>query len=368
MCLVNSQQLLEATELNPRFKGRGQLVFSLISAYGLLGYLRVVGSKVATRKELQEFHSQSYLEFLHANQIGCHDDDDEVMKTAEEFGLRFDCPLFEGVYDYAASVAGASLEAASRLVSGEAAVAINWSGGWHHGRKDEAVGFCYVNDIVLAILRLLEHFRRVLYVDVDIHHGDGVEDAFSHSSRVLTLSFHKHDAGFFPGTGSVESIGKGRGRGYAVNVPLKDGLRDATFQPLFSTVASEVKGRFRPDVVVMQCGADMLAGDPVGSFSLTLQGYGNCVGTVLSWRLPVLLLGGGGYHFPNTARLWTHLTSLAVATTLSSEIPDHDELDQYGPSFELCVWPGNRPDENTSKTLDETVRTISGNLSTIDTK
>ena len=85
-----------------------------------------------------------------------------------------------------------------------------------------------------------------------------------------------------------------------------------------------MKGRFRPDVVVMQCGADMLAGDPVGSFSLTLQGYGNCVGTVLSWRLPVLLLGGGGYHFPNTARLWTHLTSLAVATTLSSEIPDHD--------------------------------------------
>ena len=97
----------------------------------------------------------------------------------------FDCPLFEGVYDYAASVAGASLEAAGRLVSGEAAVAINWSGGWHHGRKDEAVGFCYVNDIVLAILRLLEHFRRVLYVDVDIHHGDGEPHPPAHSGSLF---------------------------------------------------------------------------------------------------------------------------------------------------------------------------------------
>lgn len=127
------------------------------------------------------------------------------------------------------------LAAAQRIASGATDIAINWAGGLHHAKKREASGFCYINDIVLGILELLRVYPRVLYIDIDCHHGDGVEEAFYTTNRVMTCSFHKFGE-YFPGTGTQEDRGRSVGKGYAVNVPLKDGITDEAFKSVFEPV------------------------------------------------------------------------------------------------------------------------------------
>ena len=120
-------------------------------------------------------------------------------------------------------------------MEGEADIAINWAGGLHHAKKREASGFCYINDIVLGILELLRSVPRVLYIDIDCHHGDGVEEAFWTTDRVMTYSLHKYGE-FFPGTGQLSDFGRGKGKGYAVNIPLKDGINDESYKSVFEPV------------------------------------------------------------------------------------------------------------------------------------
>ena len=138
------------------------------------------------------------------------------------------------------------------------------AGGLHHAKKSEASGFCYVNDIVLAILELLKYHQRVLYIDIDIHHGDGVEEAFYTTDRVMTVSFHKYGE-YFPGTGDLRDIGAGRGKYYAVNFPMRDGIDDECYQNTFVPIMSKVMECYQPSAVVLQCGADSLSGDRLGT-------------------------------------------------------------------------------------------------------
>ncbi|CAM9586345.1 unnamed protein product, partial [Choristocarpus tenellus] len=196
---------------------------------------------------------------------------------------------------------GASLDGAVKLNHNLADICINWSGGLHHAKKAEASGFCYVNDIVLAILELLKHHPRVLYVDIDIHHGDGVEEAFYSTDRVMTLSFHKY-GDFFPGTGSITDVGHKTGKYYSVNFPLSQGVDDECFESVFKPVLNKVMEVYRPSAVVLQCGADSLTGDRLGCFNLTLKGHAACVRHVKSFNIPTLVLGGGGYTIRNVAR------------------------------------------------------------------
>ena len=137
-----------------------------------------------------------------------------INKDEEEFGLGYDCPVLENMDNFVQTLAAGSLTAADLLLEGRVRVAINWSGGWHHAKRDSAAGFCYINDIVLAIHRLQRGFKRIMYVDLDVHHGDGVEDAFSSTDRVLTFSVHQLETGFFPGTGDLTENGFGRGKYY----------------------------------------------------------------------------------------------------------------------------------------------------------
>lgn len=362
VCIAHSQKLLALSDLNPRTAGRSKLVYALMSAYGLLGKARVLQPPPATKRQLQTFHSADFIDFLQANNECDHDD---LSDEAKQFGLGYDCPIFSGMYDYVGVIAGSSLAMASTLVSGECLVGINWYGGWHHSKKSEAAGFCYCNDIVLAILHLLTRFERVLYIDLDVHHGDGVEEAFWFSNKVMTVSFHKYSPGFFPGTGSVDSIGACSGRHYAINVPLDDGITDDLYRATFSAVISEVRSRFKPSAIVLQCGADSLSGDPLGTFCLSLRGIGACVSTVLDWKLPTLLLGGGGYNFPNTARLWTYCTALALGEELDNDIPEHEWYDQYGADYKLHLTPANRQNKNTQSQIDELLQTISGRLANV---
>ena len=143
------------------------------------------------------------------------------------------------MYKFCQSYTGASIDGAVRLNQGVADVAINWAGGLHHAKKCEASGFCYVNDIVLAILELLKHHSRVLYIDIDVHHGDGVEEAFYTTDRVMCVSLHKF-GDFFPGTGSIRDTGARAGKLYSVNFPLNDGIDDASYESIFKPIIAKV--------------------------------------------------------------------------------------------------------------------------------
>ncbi|XP_033741385.1 histone deacetylase 8-like isoform X2 [Pecten maximus] len=353
---IYSKELIQQCNLMQKIPNRASMVHSLIAAYGILKYTRVVVPSIATEESLCLFHSPEYIEFL--KKINDQDDEEIYDEEAAQFGLTYDCPVHKGVFDYALSVGGASVSAAEELISGQCDVAINWCGGWHHAQKDSASGFCYVNDIVLGILKLRERFSRVLYVDLDLHHGDGVQNAFYATSAVMTVSIHKYAAGFFPGSGQLEDIGIGKGKQYCINIPLHDGARDQEFVALFCRVIKKVHSMFQPEAVVCQCGADGLAGDPMDSFNLTQLSLGRCVYYMLDWALPTLLLGGGGYHHTNTARCWAFLTGVAVGKKLPTDIPDHQFLMEYGPDYGIDIMAGNRKDQNSKEYLQKVHRSL----------
>ncbi len=228
---------------------------------------------------------------------------------------------------------------------------MNWAGGLHHAKKSEASGFCYVNDCVLGILELLKHHPRVLYIDIDIHHGDGVEEAFYCSNRVMTLSLHKFGE-YFPGTGDYRDVGYGKGEGYSVNGPLKDGMDDDAYRTVFRPVLDRIMTRFQPTAIVLQCGADSLAGDRLGCFNLSLRGHGDCVAAVKSYGVPTLVLGGGGYTMRNVARCWAFETSVLLGAELPDELPMNDFFEYYGPDYRLHITPSNMENLNSREYLE----------------
>jgi len=147
--------------------------------------------------------------------------------------------------------------------------------------------------------------QRVLYIDIDIHHGDGVEEAFYTTDRVMTASFHKF-GDYFPGTGDARDVGYGKGKYYSLNVPLDDGIDDESYQSLFKPIMAKVMEVFQPGAVVLQCGADSLSGDRLGCFNLSVKGHAECVRYMRSFNVPLLLVGGGGYTIRNVARCWCY--------------------------------------------------------------
>ena len=178
-------------------------------------------------------------------------------------------------------------------------------------------------DIVLGILELLRYNQRVLYIDIDVHHGDGVEEAFYTTDRVMTVSFHKYGE-YFPGTGELRDIGVGQGKNYAVNFPLRDGIDDKSYKAIFEPVIKAVMEYYQPNAIVLQCGGDSLSGDRLGCFNLSMEGHANCVNFVKSFNLPLLVLGGGGYTMRNVARTWAYETGLLVGSTLGPALPYND--------------------------------------------
>merc|ERR1719230_2248549 len=247
---------------------------------------------------------------------------------------------------------GCTLDGVQKLNHGLTDIAVNWSGGLHHAKKGEASGFCYINDIVLGILELLKYHARVLYIDIDIHHGDGVEEAFYTTDRVMTVSFHKYGE-YFPGTGDLRDIGAGRGKYYSLNFPLRDGIDDMSYEGIFVPVMSRVMELYQPSAVVLQCGADSLSGDRLGCFNLTLKGHAKCVEFMKRYNLPLMLLGGGGYTIRNVARCWTYKTAVALETDIPNELPYNDYFEYFGPDFKLHIAPSNMANQNTSEYMDK---------------
>jgi acetoin utilization protein AcuC len=307
-------------------------------AAGLLDLpgMRAVETRPATDAELAVFHSPAYLEALRAADRG------ELPRAALGYDLgSSDNPAFPGVYAWSCLYAGASLQAMELVDSGAAACAFNIAGGLHHAGPSRASGFCYVNDAGVCIAHLVRRGRRVAYVDIDAHHGDGVQYAFEETDRVLTISLHETGETLFPGTGAAEEIGRGAGAGYAVNVPLWPGTDDKVFLWAFDQVVPPLLGAYAPDVVVTQLGIDAHRADPLAHLALSTCGFAAAIRRLRALCPRWIALGGGGYNVAVVAQGWTW----AWAIMNDRELPGEVESDPEGradspatPSLQGQAW------------------------------
>jgi acetoin utilization protein AcuC len=293
---------------------RLRLTHDLCEAYGLFDLPNTgrIETQPATEPEILRFHEPDYTEALKQASAG-------RLHGNYHFGLGpGDNPVFPGLWEWSLLHTGASLQCARLVSEGKARIAFNIAGGLHHAHPSQASGFCYVNDPVLAICHFLDRGDRVLYLDVDAHHGDGVQWAFYEEPRVLTVSFHQDGNTLFPGTGGLDETGRGTGIGYAVNVPMFPGTDDHVFWKGFSQVVPRVMEAFRPDVVVTQLGVDAFLTDPLASLKLTTNGFSRVIEYLTREGGAWVALGGGGYNPANVARSWT----LAWAIMNGVELPD----------------------------------------------
>eukprot|EP00899_Mesostigma_viride_P006007 jgi/Mesvir1/15407/Mv06591-RA.2 len=327
---------------HPMKPHRIRMTHDLLLHYGMHKHMEILKPELALASEMCKFHTDDFVEFL---RLVTPDNQHEISRQLKRFNVGEDCPVFDGLFEFCQKYTGGSIGGAVKLNSQDADIAINWAGGLHHAKKGEASGFCYVNDIVLAILELLKHHYRVLYCDIDIHHGDGVEEAFYSTDRVMTVSFHKF-GDYFPGTGDLSDIGYGAGKNYSLNVPLKDGVDDATFQSLFRPILQKVMEVYQPGAVVLQCGADSLSGDRLGSFNLSIKGHADCVRFMKSFGVPLLVLGGGGYTVRNVARCWCYETAVCLDKELDNKLPFSSYYEYFGPEYELHLTPSNMENSN----------------------
>ncbi len=321
------------------------LTWRLMEAYGLtaLPRARVLTPEPADVTEIARFHDTEYIEVLRGLDAG------QWMPDAPRFGLGpGDNPIFPGIWEAAQLAAGGSLLAARVLAEGEVERAFHFAGGLHHAMPDRASGFCYVNDAVLAIMALRRRGWRVAYVDIDAHHGDGVQWAFYGDPGVLTVSTHERGDRLFPGTGFVEELGEGEGRGFSVNLPLQPFTDDAVYRPAFEAVVPPLLGAFAPDVLVLQLGIDSHRTDPLTHLALTVQGFDAVVRRLLETAPRVLALGGGGYHLPNVARAWTAAWAALNGMTLDAALPAaaHADMRRLGLGV-MSLWdpPAELPPE-----------------------
>lgn len=300
---------------HPLRNSRLGLTYELSRAYGLLDLptTRLVQAREATEEEVAAFHRPDYVDVFRAADRG------QSPANLWTYGLGTgDNPIFPGMYAWSLLTTGASLQAMDLVDGGQVDCAFNIAGGLHHAAAARAAGFCYLNDAAVVIKHLLRRGRRVAYVDIDAHHGDGVQFGFYDTDQVLTISIHETGETLFPGTGFVEEIGRGRGIGYAVNVPLLPGSDDEIFLWAFDQVVPPLITAFNPDVVVTQLGIDTHRTDPLANLAMTTSGFAETARRLKPLCRKWIALGGGGYNLENVPRGWT----LAWAIMNDREIPD----------------------------------------------
>ncbi|CAF2765352.1 unnamed protein product [Rotaria sp. Silwood2] len=332
---ITSSELHKSLDNIEKIRHRSNLVDGLIQAYDLdkHHHFRFIQPQLATDNELTSAHDRDYLDFL--NFISNIDPNHEQLykEQLNFYKIGYECPPFEQLPSFCKWIGGASITAARYLNRSSNNIAINFFGGWHHAKRSEASGFCYINDIVMAINELRKKFDRICYIDLDLHHGDG----------------------------GLDEIGETWGRGFNINVPLRHGINDDQYLSLFMRLLPKINSSFQPEVFVVQCGADTLFGDPMKSFNLTTKSIINCIEQIINLNKPMLLLGGGGYNIADTARLWTSITGICLNETLDNDIPEHDYFSYYGPDFTLETWPGNRTNKNSQKYIDSLLDYIEHN-------
>lgn len=295
---------------------RFKLTYELAKAYGLFQTpnARLIPAQPCTEEDLATVHSVEYIEAVRYGAARFPEWD------LNSFGLgTAENPIFPQVYDWSRLAVGASLQAAQLVASGAADIAFNIAGGQHHAARHRAAGFCYFNDAAIVIWHLVNQGLRVAYIDIDAHHGDGVQEIFYHTNQVLKISIHESGQYLFPWSGFEREIGLGTGAGYTVNVPLLPHSDDELFWEAFQAVVPPLLACFKPDVLVTQLGVDAFHSDPLTTLSVTTNGFCRVIAALKrlspgKW----VALGGGGYDILHVPRAWT----LAWAMMNDIELPD----------------------------------------------
>jgi len=257
-------------------------------------------ARMASYEELLSFHTAAYIEFVR-----------ERSASGQGYLDAGDTPAFRGVYEAAAYVVGATLNAVEAIMDGACRRAFVPIAGLHHAGRDHAAGFCVFNDCGIAIELLRKHrgLTRIAYVDIDAHHGDGVYYAFEEDADVIIADVHEDGRYLYPGTGTVQERGRGGAVGTKLNLPLAPGARDSAFTDAWPQVMAHL-ARFEPQFLLLQCGADSLEGDPITHLRLSAASHGRAARELceLAERLGhgrLLAMGGGGYNRTNLAQAWS---------------------------------------------------------------
>lgn len=283
---------------------RAAKTYELCNRYGVINqpWIRILRPESIDKSLLTLFHEPEYLRILEKASHG------EVGIEILERGIgTTDNPIIPGIFEWSLKVVGGTNTAMRQVVNGDALTAFNPLGGFHHARSDRAEGFCYINDIVIAIKDTLDKSPdiKVAYIDIDAHHGNGVQEAFYDDPRVLFVSIHETGRTLYPWSGSEVEIGEGDGRGFTVNMPIEPGSDDEVFSFVFDKIVPPLVESFSPYVIVAELGADTLISDPLTHLKLTNNGYIRAVKKMIELCPRILALGGGGYDLYRTSRCWT---------------------------------------------------------------
>ncbi len=312
---------------------RYRLAYELIAELGWLksGRVRMVECPLVEEAVLLGFHTEDYLQTLKEFSAS------SSPRANFRFGLGdVENPIFPGVYEWARLGCGGTVEAARLVADGAVTSAFSMAGGYHHAHAARASGFSYLNDAVVAIQGLVRRGLRVAYVDIDAHHGDGVQEAFYRTDQVLTISLHETGENFFPQTGFVQEVGEGKGFGYSVNIPFRPHADDLIFEQAFKEVVMPLLAAYRPDVLVTQMGVDGLRTDPLSRLEFTTGSIELAARSFLQTGIPWVAIGGGGYDKFNVARGW----ALVWGIMTRAKIPD-----QLPPNYRRAVATLGRRDE-----------------------
>ena len=343
---------------------RVKLTYDLIRSKGILQQesVEVVKPRLATREEILLFHENDYVRLV-----------EEYSKKGSGLLDAGDTPAFKGCYEATSLVVGASIVAADEVLSGRLSHAFNPSGGLHHAHPERASGFCIFNDpaVVIAHLKSKYDLQRIVYLDIDAHHGDGVMYGYYDDPAVLDIDVHENGRVLFPGTGFPDEIGKGKARGLKLNIPLPPSTGDEAYLEAFRQIVPDALGKFKPEIILVQCGADGHLDDRLAHLRLTTRVYAEVVSQMhdLAHELcngRLVLFGGGGYTLANVPRVWTVAFSTLAGLKPSDEIPsdwskEFQNAAQEDPPAKLYDKPTS-DDERTMKEVHRAVTELQTNL------
>ena len=302
---------------HPMSPHRLDLTMSLATELGVLQGVELTDPGFAADEDILRIHTKRYLDAVkHAG----------TMTPGEHEGMSHglgtpDNPVFPAMHEASASIAGGTLAAARAVAHGETTRAVSVAGGMHHAMSSAAAGFCVYNDAAIAIDWLLDNgYSRIAYVDIDVHHGDGVQSAFYEDPRVLTVSLHQHPATLWPSTGWASEIGAGSAEGTAVNLSFLPGVADDLWLRGFHAVVPGALRAFEPEIIVLQCGCDSHREDPLADLALTVDGHRAAYLEMMALADElcggrIIAIGGGGYELVRVVpRSWTHLIAAVLGT------------------------------------------------------
>jgi acetoin utilization protein AcuC len=309
---------------NPK---RLEMTWDLIRETGLLQDTQIVSPRPALLEELHRVHDPDFVQAV----IQASSLPPDADTSAVGYGLGTeDTPVFPNMHEASSLIAGGTILAAELVMSGKVDHALNLAGGLHHSRRREASGFCVYNDVGAAIAYIKERYNaRVIYIDTDAHHGDGVQWMFYDDPDVLTISFHETGKYLYPGTGGIEERGDGRGYGYSLNIPLEPFTEDESWLASLRAVLPHVFHNFKPDVVVSQNGCDAHQYDPLTHLSATTRLYREIPKMVHELAHEVcdgrwVAVGGGGYDIWRVVpRAWTMLWAELSGQQLPEHLPQN---------------------------------------------